>query len=88
MDEETIAPVGPVLTYDMFARTLQPRTERVPSLTRPGVFHDQIVPGSPDEIYLRLLRIRCGREKHTAADWSAIIDGMRNEPAHPSVLGG
>ncbi|MDA8249174.1 MAG: hypothetical protein M0Z28_08340 [Rhodospirillales bacterium] len=38
--------------------------------------------GTSDEVYTKLLRIRHGMEKHTTAEWRALIDAARREPAH------
>jgi hypothetical protein len=46
-----------------------------------------VAPGHPDEIWLRLLKVRHGTERHAVAAWSALIDEMRDEPAHPTVAG-
>jgi hypothetical protein len=69
-----------------FAATLRPR--RVP-LTRNGktvVFKGRPVmtatAGHPDEIWLKLLKLRHGTEKRTHAQWRAAIDALRNQPAY------
>jgi hypothetical protein len=46
-----------------------------------------VTPGHPDEIWLKLLRIRHGAERHTHAEWASLIDAAREEPAHPTVAG-
>ena len=85
------APVEPPVAFDAFAATLRPR--RVPltrngrPVVRQGVAVMTVAAGHPDEIWLRLLRIRHGAERHAPAEWSALIDGMRDEPAHPTVAG-
>lgn len=45
-----------------------------------GVFE----PGHPDEIWLNMLQARHGSERHSTADWFALIDQYRNLPAHPA----
>lgn len=79
---------GPPVPYANFAATLKPR--RVP-LVRGGKAVVQngrtlmtAVAGHPDEVWLKLLKIRHGGEKHTVQGWNALINAMRDEPAHPS----
>lgn len=38
--------------------------------------------GTSDEVFSRLLRIRHGVEKHTTAEWRALLDAARREPAY------
>ena len=40
--------------------------------------------GHPDEIWAKVLKINHSGERHTPAEWFAIIDGHRNRPAHPA----
>ena len=70
----------------VFAVTLRPR--RVP-LMRNGktvVFKGRPVmtatAGHPDEIWLKLLKLRHGADKRTHAQWHAAIDALRNQPAY------
>jgi hypothetical protein len=64
-----------------FAKTLRPRVVKVPSTAVPGATRDALMPGSPDEIWLKwLLRVH-GREKHTPDEWQALIDKYRDMPA-------
>ena len=85
------APVEPPVALAVFAATLRP--QRVPlvkngrPVVRQGIVAMTVTPGHPDEIWLKLLKIRYGAERHTSAEWSALIDGMRDEPAHPTVAG-
>ena len=79
---------GPPVPYASFAAGLKPRS--VP-LVRNGQAVVQngrqlmtAAPGHPDEVWLKLLKIRHGGEKHTVQGWNALIDAMRDEPAHPS----
>jgi len=72
----------------VYAAALRPR--RVP-LLRNGqqvAFKGRVVmtatPGHPDEIWLKLLKIRHGRERHTPAEWAKLIDKYREDPAHPT----
>ena len=83
----TAAPTSVPVTFSTFASTLRPQAMTVPNLARPGTTRQEIVPGSADEVYLRLVRIRHGSEKHPLEDWQSLIDAMRGEPAHPSALG-
>lgn len=79
------APVGPTMPFAAFAASLGPQASVVAPATRPGqVARVRVDPGHPDEVFLRLLRNRHGRESHTHADWMALIERFRNEPAHPS----
>ena len=90
MDEDlsaVSAPTSAPITFEMFARTLRPQSVTVPNLSRPGASRQEIVPGAPDEVYLRLVRIRHGFEKRSPESWQSLIDDMRGEPAHPSALG-
>jgi hypothetical protein len=43
-----------------------------------------VVPGTPDEIWLKMLAVRHPNERHTLAGWRALIEKYRDEPAHPS----
>lgn len=76
------------VSLEVFAQTLKPKSVRVPNPSRPGQFKDRMIPGQPDEIYIKLLRRVHGREKKTIPGWEAAIDALRNQPAHPSVTGG
>ena len=87
---ETVT-VAPPIAFAAFAATLRPR--RVPLVRngRPVVVNGSaamtVVAGHPDEVWLKLLKIRYGTERHSEAEWWVLIDGMREEPAHPSVAG-
>jgi hypothetical protein len=35
-----------------------------------------------DQVYLKLLKTRHGRERHSIAGWRALIDTYRHQPAH------
>jgi hypothetical protein len=89
----TVAPVpaatpGLPVAFATFAASLRPRAVPLVRNGRPVLFRGRqaqtALPGHADELWLKLLRIRHGVEKHTAADWHALIDAMRDEPAHPS----
>jgi len=81
--------VEPPVPLSVFATSLRPRV--VPLVRngrtvvgrsgRPAV---QVLPGHEDEVWLRLLRINHASEKHTLAEWSALIDQYREQPAHPA----
>ena len=81
----------PPIAFASFAQTLRPRRVTVPP--RPGAVGRAampvvtIQPGQPDEIWLKFIGIRHGREKHTASEWRGLIDKYRSQPAHPSVMG-
>lgn len=81
----------PPVSLAAFAAALRPR--QVPlvkggrPVVRQGVVVMTVAPGHPDEIWLKLLKVRYGAERHTPSEWSALIDGMRDEPAHPTVAG-
>ena len=83
------AAFAPPIALATFATALRPR--RVPLVRngRPVVVNGAqvmtVTEGHPDEVWLKLLKIRHGSERHTEAEWRAMVDGMRDEPAHPSV---
>ena len=74
---------GALLTLDAFARTLAPRVQQVPNPAKPGTTRTLATPGQPEEVFLTLLRIEHGRARHTAAGWHAVIDALKQRPAHP-----
>jgi len=77
--------------YAAFAATLKPRAVPMLRNGRPVVFKGRVVmtatPGQPDEIWLRLLKIRNGGERHTVTEWRALVDGFREQPAYPGQRG-
>jgi hypothetical protein len=82
--EAPAAPVvdeGPVMVFDEFARTLRPRGVQVPNTARPGALMLRVMPGEPDEVWLKLLKIRSGKKKLTLAGWKAEIRKLHEEPA-------
>ena len=93
MDDYEIPPAPPAappaefpVTLSAFATELLPRT--VP-LVRNGVPvmlggrpAQQAVPGHPDEAWLKLLKINHGLERRTPAQWRALIDSYREQPAY------
>lgn len=36
-----------------------------------------------DEVWLALMQTQHGRENHKMPEWSAMLDGYRDHPAHP-----
>ena len=75
----------------VYARSVRPKTvtmtrngQTVMLKGRPVM---SVTPGEPEEIFLKLLKIRHGREKHTPAGWKALIEKYANEPAHPGQPG-
>ena len=87
----TSAP-GLMMAFGEFAASLRPRPVPLTRNGAPVLFRGRQVmhamPGHPDEVWLKLIKIRYGSEKHTQADWLALIDAARDEPAHPTVMGG
>lgn len=79
---------GPPMPYSAFAATLKPRRVPLVRAGRPVVQNGRTLmtatAGQPDEVWLKLLKIRHGGEKHTVQGWNALINAMRDEPAHPS----
>ena len=72
-----------------FGATLRPQltATRIVRSQRPGEPSRTINvygAGHPDEIWLKLLEIRHGIERHTAADWHKLIAKYKQEPAHPA----
>ena len=76
------APAEVPMTLDQFARTLRPRRT-----VDPRTQQVRVLPGEPDEVWLKLLRMKHGRDKRTLAQWKAAIDQYRDLPAHPTVVG-
>lgn len=64
---------GPPVPLDVFADTLRPRT-----------VDGNMVPGSPDEVWIQLLRIRHGNERRSLSYWQSLITLYRSQPAHPA----
>lgn len=46
-----------------------------------------VTPGTPDEVWLKLLAVRHPNERHTITGWRALLDRYRDEPAHPAHPG-
>lgn len=72
---------GPTMPLDGFAKTLRLRAVRVPNTAKPGAMRTRLLPGEPDEIWLKLLKTLHGKEKRTVAGWRAAIDALRAQPA-------
>ena len=72
-----------IMSLSAFAVTLRPVIRRDARGRPAGVASA----GHPDEIWLKYLSRRHGAEKHTSAEWSALIDSHRDEPAHPAGIG-
>lgn len=72
-----------------FAATLRPQLVSTSTVRahRPGAQPTVIrtySQGHSDEIWIKLLEMRHGIERHTADGWMALIDKYRDEPAHPA----
>ena len=79
------APKGPPIPYVAFARSLGPSVAVVAPASRPGQApRVAVTPGHVDEVYLKLLKIKHGRENHTEVEWRKLIDDYRKAPAHPA----
>jgi hypothetical protein len=85
------APAELPIAFGVFAATLRPR--RVPMLRNgaPVTFKGRVVMtvtyGHGDEIWLKLLKINHGGEKHTPTEWSALIAAYGSQPAYPGMPG-
>jgi hypothetical protein len=80
MSESRVA--TPVLTpfpvsFQQFAATLRPQPIRDPQGRMVG-----LSAGGRDEIWLKHLGRLHGHEKHTFAEWQALIEQYGKEPAH------
>jgi hypothetical protein len=42
----------------------------------------EIAPGGSDEVWLKHIKIKHGKERHTLTGWRALIDQYRNQPAY------
>lgn len=88
-DQPAPAPVAAAaapVAFSVFAATLRPRimplVRNGRTVVRNGRPVQTVRAGHPDEVWLRLLRIRHGAEKHAPAGWQKLIDAMRAEPVH------
>ena len=68
------ATLRPQLTATKTVRPLAPGAQ-------PGVIHTYST-GHPDEIWLKLLEVKHGIERHTAEQWHGLIEYYRKQPAH------
>jgi hypothetical protein len=74
--------------FKVFAAAHSPR--RVPFMKngRQVIFKGRPVyamsAGSPLQIWLKLLKMNHGTERHTMADWEGLIQEYLNKPAHAS----
>ncbi len=72
-----------------FAATLRPQLTRtqIVQARQPGAKPSTIstyTQGHPDEIWLKLLQVKHGIERHTADDWHKLIAHYKKQPAHPA----
>jgi hypothetical protein len=44
--------------------------------------------GTDLEVWSHWLRKNHGAEAHTLGEWRAVVDKWRDQPAHPTVIGG
>ncbi len=63
------------------SRTITPRRRGV---SGPPQVVDIFGPGSPQEIWAKLLEINHGNERHTMDEWHKLIEDYGNQPAHPA----
>jgi len=78
---------GSVMNLAQFALEIGPQVSVQNLRTRSGKtvqVATSATAGSDDEIWLKLLARLHGHERHTSADWRALIDKLRDMPAHPS----
>lgn len=75
-----------VVPLAAFAALLQPKivTRTVMVRGRPVQVPVDVDPGDPNEVWLMLLKLRHGHERHTVTEWHGLIDRYRDEPAHPA----
>ncbi len=76
----------PAVPLSEFARQVGPHLETT-QVARNGRVVPQtrvIRPGTDEEVWLRLLRIRHPNERHSIAGWRALIAKYATEPAHPA----
>lgn len=63
----------PLVALDEFARVLSPK-----------MIGGEMQPGEPDEVWIKLMRIKHRMERHSITDWRKMLDRYRDEPAHPT----
>ena len=87
----TGAPIDHPVPFRDYAKTQRPKEVAMVKAGKPVMFKGRPVktmtPGEPNEIWLKLLKINHGTEKHTLAEWDGLIDTYREQPAHPVALG-
>lgn len=69
-----------------FARLIGPRTESR-SIPGPGgrmMMSARTLPGTEEEVWLKLLAIRHPNERHSAEQWRKFIEQYGKEQAHPT----
>jgi hypothetical protein len=82
---EAQAPM-PLAAFGALLRPQLTRTQTVQSRqpgSKPGIINTY-TQGHPDEIYLKLLQVKHGIERHTADGWHKLIAKYKETPAHPS----
>lgn len=91
MPDDTKPPQPPQAPIPLaaFGATLRPQLTSTVSVrsNRPGDAPRSIntyTQGHPDEIWLKLLEVKHGIERHTADGWHALIAKYKSQPAHPS----
>lgn len=88
MSDTVQPPTDFPVPFAVYAAALRP--QRVPLLRsgRQVIFKGRVVmtvtPGHVDEVWLKMLKIRHGSERHTPAEWAGLIDKYREDPAHPT----
>jgi hypothetical protein len=88
-EDSTPSPSQAPIPLAAFATTLRPRltASRTVQSRQPGARPSVIntySPGDPDEIWLKLLEVNHRIERHTSAEWRALIAKYKDEPAHPA----
>jgi hypothetical protein len=81
-----------MVPLDAFASTLNPQITGYKTIF-PRVGNQNLPPqqvpilssGDPNAVWIKLLRINHGAERHTLADWAALIQQYENQPAYPGL---
>jgi hypothetical protein len=81
-DEEAPKAAELPIAFQTFSATLRPPPRRDDKGRIVGV----MAAGSPDEIWLKFIKSKHGREKHSMSEWMKLIDEYRNMPAHPAGM--
>lgn len=66
------------IAFKAFAATLGPQVTKRDKNGRPV----SIAPGSTDEVWVKLIGINHGKERHTLSQWRALIEQYRDQPAY------